>query len=251
MKMYFLFKSIAGVIVGLLVMSDLSAVARDSSKLSHTGLLNAAPVAVNDESYDYENITQYGDVSLNDFDPDGDMLTYTVIEFPEHGTITMQPNGQFTYVPEFLYYGFDYVTYQVCDPSGLCATAIIEIAVLFVNDLPTIVDETFYIAAGTPFTGSVAANDFDIDIEPIFYNTLVAPTNVSGFSMTMFGVVSFTPNPGFTGTITLVYQGCDPCVVCDVGIATFIVMSNQPPVAQDDNHFTSLNTPLDLSSSSE
>jgi large repetitive protein len=246
MKMYFLFKSIAGVIVGLLVMSDLSAVARDSSKLSHTGLLNAAPVAVNDESYDYENITQYGDVSLNDFDPDGDMLTYTVIEFPEHGTITMQPNGQFTYVPEFLYYGFDYVTYQVCDPSGLCATAIIEIAVLFVNDLPTIVDETFYIAAGTPFTGSVAANDFDIDIEPIFYNTLVAPTNVSGFSMTMFGVVSFTPNPGFTGTITLVYQGCDPCVVCDVGIATFIVMSNQPPVAQDDNHFTSLNTPLDL-----
>ncbi|MFN9799255.1 MAG: Ig-like domain-containing protein, partial [Bacteroidota bacterium] len=136
---------------------------------------NAAPVAVADESYAYENEIQTGSVGLNDTDPNGDVLTYSVIAQPDHGTITMQPNGQFTYLPDFLYYGFDYVTYQVCDPHGACASAILEIAVLFVNDPPAIVDETFFLVANTPFTGSIAVNDFDIDIEPIFYNVLVAP----------------------------------------------------------------------------
>jgi len=106
---------------------------------------NAAPVAVADESYAYENEIQTGSVGLNDTDPNGDVLTYSVIAQPDHGTITMQPNGQFTYLPDFLYYGFDYVTYQVCDPHGACASAILEIAVLFVNDPPAIVDETFFL----------------------------------------------------------------------------------------------------------
>jgi VCBS repeat-containing protein len=244
--MHYLRKTATVILISLSATSGLVASSHGHSDVFPGAPVNAAPVAVNDESYDYENITQFGNVSLNDSDPNGDVLTYTVIEFPEHGTITMQPNGQFQFVPDFLYYGFDYVTYQVCDPSGLCATAILEIAVLFVNDPPTIVDETFFVSAGMPFTGSVRLNDFDIDDEPIFYNTLVAPSNVTGFSMSMFGIVTFTPNPGFTGTITLVYQGCDPCVVCDIGVATFIVMNNQPPVAQNDSHFTSLNTPLDL-----
>lgn len=208
---------------------------------------NAAPVAVADESYAYENEIQTGSVGLNDTDPNGDVLTYSVIAQPDHGTITMQPNGQFTYLPDFLYYGLDYVTYQVCDPHGACASAILEIAVLFVNDPPAIVDETFFLVANTPFTGSIAVNDFDIDIEPIFYNVLVAPAHVTGFQLSALGIVSFTPNPGFTGTITLVYQGCDPCVVCDIGVATFVVQNNQSPTAQDDSEVTSMNASLSLS----
>jgi len=203
---------------------------------------NQPPVAVDDESYAYENQVQTGDVSLNDYDPDGDPLTFTILVHPNHGTLVMQPNGQFTYTPNPYYYGFDFATYQVCDPHGACATAQIELATLFVNDPPSINDELFYIEAGLPFTGSVAANDYDLDNEPIFYSVISPPNNVVSFSLSLFGIVTLTPEPGFTGTIVLVYSGCDPCDVCGVGMAVFIVSANSPPVTIDDQFATTMNT---------
>lgn len=211
---------------------------------SHGLLANSPPVAVDDESYAYENQMQSGNVSLNDYDPDGDPLTFTVLIPPNHGILVMQPNGQFTYTPNPYYYGFDFATYQVCDPHGACATAQIELATLFVNDPPVINDETFYIVPGQSFTGSVAANDYDLDNEPIFYSVIAPPNNVVSYSLSLFGIVTLTPQPGFTGTIVLVYQGCDPCDVCGVGMAIFIVAPNNPPVALNDSATTPMNTPV-------
>ena len=226
---------------------SISAEGRNFGLSEFCAVINGAPVAVNDENFGPWNNPLIGDVSDNDFDPNGDLLTYTVLTPPSNGVLTMQSNGQYVYVPNPAFFGFDGATYQVCDPSGLCATAMIELALALVNGPPVVSDETLFVPAGLPFQANLALNDFDPDFEPIFYNVLVNPSNVTGLSLSMFGVVSFTPNPGFSGTIVMVYQGCDPCGACDVGVATFNVAVNLPPIVNDDSHFTSLNTPLALS----
>ena len=58
-----------------------------------------------------------GNLSNNDFDPEKGPLTYSTVPVitPTHGTVTINPNGTFTYTPTPGYIGTDTFTYQVCD----------------------------------------------------------------------------------------------------------------------------------------
>ena len=58
----------------------------------------------------------YGNVGATD--ADGDPLTYTVLEGPAHGTITINAAGTYTYTPEQGYVGTDSFTVAVSDNLG-------------------------------------------------------------------------------------------------------------------------------------
>jgi VCBS repeat-containing protein len=199
-----------------------------------------APIAVNDEAFGPEDIPLSGDLSENDSDPDGDALTYSVVSIsPNVGTLMLNPDGSYDYVPQAEFVGFVYVTYEVCDPGGSCAQAQLELAFIFVNDLPVVYDDVFYGEINSLLSGNVVANDVDIDIEPIFSNVLLAPS-VGTLALSTNGNFTYTPPANFTGTVTFMYQGCDPCGACDQGLVTlYITPPNQPPVANDDDTFTS------------
>lgn len=217
------------------------------SATSLFALPNGAPYVEDDVDDGTEDTVRNGNVAINDSDPDDDVLTYSVIVQPSHGTITMNSNGTYTYTPEPEYVGFDYVTYQACDPGGLCGTAIIEFGMSFVNDFPIANDDVFYVQMNTGRTASVATNDIEYDNEPNFWSIISPPSNAASFSMNLNGTFSFTPVNGYTGTVTFTYQACDPCGVCDQGTVTLIVANNSAPNAQNDSHFTQLNVPLSLS----
>jgi YVTN family beta-propeller protein len=67
--------------------------------------------------------------NLHAVDPDGDPLTFTVAQAPEHGTLVVNPDGTFTYTPgrEFARIGSDSFTitvddsaaYRLSGPAGL------------------------------------------------------------------------------------------------------------------------------------
>lgn len=199
----------------------------------------AAPVAVDDEAYGPEDNVINGDVSDNDSDPDGDVLTYSVVSGPALGTFVMNSNGTFTYTPQAEFVGFQYVTYQVCDPGGLCDQGVLELALTFVNDLPVVFDDVFYGQLNSSLTGSVNANDIDLDIEPIFTTVLLAPS-VGSLTLAINGNFTYIPPANYTGTVTFMYQGCDPCGACDQGLVTlYITQPNVGPTANDDDSFTS------------
>ncbi|THF84678.1 Ig-like domain-containing protein [Cohnella fermenti] len=48
-------------------------------------------------------------------DPDGDALTYSVVDGPLHGTVGMQPDGTWTYTPQGSFVGLDSFVYRASD----------------------------------------------------------------------------------------------------------------------------------------
>jgi VCBS repeat-containing protein len=56
-------------------------------------------------------------VLANDYDPDGDPLIVTLVTTTQHGTLTLSPDGTFTYHPDQGFEGIDEFSYTVSDGS--------------------------------------------------------------------------------------------------------------------------------------
>ena len=102
--------------------------------------VNDAPVAMDDTFVTNEDtplnvVTQ--SILDNDDDVD-DALVITQLSGTSNGTLTLNPDGTFEYVPDANFFGTDSFTYQLEDPSGATsAVATVTIEVLAVNDGPT------------------------------------------------------------------------------------------------------------------
>lgn len=74
--------------------------------------------------------------TLTATDADGDALTFAKVSDPAHGTLSIDPNGNFTYVPESDYYGSDSFTYSVSD-GKTTVTQVVNITITDVAEPDT------------------------------------------------------------------------------------------------------------------
>lgn len=74
----------------------------------------------------------------NDSDPDGDPLSASISSTPDHGSLTLNDNGTFEYVPEENYNGSDGFGYQVSDGEGEIDEGSVDLTVSAVNDAPRV-----------------------------------------------------------------------------------------------------------------
>ncbi len=83
---------------------------------------NRTPVAINDSYTADENQSLVVDAALgvlnNDTDVDGDSLTASIEGQPANGTVSLNPNGSFTYQPDNEFFGDDSFTYRVSDGTA-------------------------------------------------------------------------------------------------------------------------------------
>ncbi|MCI0395408.1 MAG: C25 family cysteine peptidase, partial [Chloroflexi bacterium] len=68
-------------------------------------------------------------VLANDNDPDGDPLTAAILSDPTHGTLALNADGSFIYMPDASYGGLDTFTYTAEDGNGGVATATVYLLV--------------------------------------------------------------------------------------------------------------------------
>jgi uncharacterized repeat protein (TIGR01451 family) len=97
---------------------------------STTVTIAVGPKAVDDTVNTSQNSPVSGNVSSNDVYPPGS--TFSVTTPPGHGTVTMNPDGSYTYTPANGYSGTDTFTYTVCEPApyqALCSTATVHVTV--------------------------------------------------------------------------------------------------------------------------
>ena len=88
-----------------------------------------APVAVGDSASTTAGTPVTGHVLANDTDADGDALTAELASGPGHGTLTLGPGGDFTYVPAAGFSGTDTFAYRARDASSASAPAAVVITV--------------------------------------------------------------------------------------------------------------------------
>jgi len=176
---------------------------------------NELPAPLDDTVSTHMNQPVEGNVLTNDpEDPDGDPVTIVLDgTAPSHGTVELLEDGSFTYTPDEGYVGEDTFTYDVTDGQvdalGDPVVATATVTVSMGNELPAPVDDAAKTFAGRPVSGNVLTNDTDPDGDPL---TVVldgkAPAN-GKLDLNPDGTFTYTPDPGFVGDDTFVYEVTD------------------------------------------
>jgi len=194
---------------------------------------------------DFNNIafrtSTTANVSTNDFDAQGDSLTFALTSFNGgmhllSGHVVMEHNGIYTYQPGNAFSGPTQFEYQVCDDGQ---PAICDTSTVYLKIFPAISAETIQLVAnpdihrveaGQTETGNVMANDLDPDdLRPMVTTTLnsvvVAGIDNNGNTVSPAGTIdlasngdyNFTAAIGFTGMVIQPYTICnaEALTVCD------------------------------------
>ncbi|MBL1173689.1 Calx-beta domain-containing protein [Pantanalinema sp. GBBB05] len=92
-------------------------------------VVNAPPVAIDDQG----NVTEGESVTIavleNDFDPEGDPLTLDSFTNPQFGILIRNDDGTLTYQANLDFAGTDYFTYQIRDAQGGIAQATVVMTI--------------------------------------------------------------------------------------------------------------------------
>ncbi|SFJ17310.1 CshA-type fibril repeat-containing protein [Phyllobacterium sp. CL33Tsu] len=231
--------------------------------------VNDPPIAVNDIVSTPEDTTLTGNVLGNDVDVDGDTLRVTLYSvnglggflpgapavIPNVGTLTINADGSYTFVPVANYNGpVPFATYTIADASGIQDTADLIIVVTPVNDPPVDGDETNTVTEDTtltvPAAGGLLANATDIDGGPLSITgytvagingtvgSAVAIAGVGAITINADGSYTFVPEPNYTGPIPLItYTVSDGAGGSDTSTLTLtMVPVNDPPVDGDETN---------------
>lgn len=191
---------------------------------------NDAPTGVADEYSMSEETTLTVDaangVLKNDTDPEGDAMTAVIETSPSSGTLTLNPNGSFTYVPAANFQGQVTFTYRVKDATGQSAPITVKINVINANDAPTAVADSKTVANdGSTHTVDVLANDTDPDGNDTIKVTAVTQGSQGGVVAlgTNGANVTYKPASGFAGTETFTYTITDEGGVTKTATVTMTV----------------------------
>ncbi|ATA55831.1 hypothetical protein CKY39_23300 [Variovorax boronicumulans] len=158
--------------------------------------VNDAPTAPDYTEATNEDTPVSGRVTGSDIDS-GDTLTYTKGSDPAHGTVTVNPDGTYTYTPNPDFHGTDSFTVTVSDGHGGTTTSTVTVTVDPVNDAPTAPAYAETTNEDTPVNGKVTGTDVDGD--PLTYTKGSDPANGT-VTVNPDGTYVYTPNPNFNGT---------------------------------------------------
>lgn len=217
--------------------------------ISVTGT-NDAPIAQNDQYVTIEDtaltILAPG-VLANDSDADGDLLTAVLASGPTNGTLTLNSDGAFNYVPNTNFTGVDAFTYRAHDGVLSSAIATVTITVTPVNDPPIARDDAYSVDEDTILTivtPGVLGNDTDPDGDLLAAVLVSSPAN-GVLVLNSNGGFVYTPNTEFNGVDAFTYLAHDGLTNSSVATVTITVTGiNDPPVARDDQYSTPENTVL-------
>ncbi|MGI4732982.1 MAG: Ig-like domain-containing protein [Janthinobacterium lividum] len=246
------------VVASYTVTDDHGATSTSTLTITVTGT-NDAPVAVADTASTVEDqpaIT--GNVGANDTDVDHGATRTFSLDAPVAG-LTLKADGSYSFDPSNAVYqplakGETQVVvahYTVTDDHGATAQSTLTITVAGTNDAPVAMVDTATATEDAPaVTGSVAANDYDVDHGAVL--TFSLPTPVAGLTLAADGHYSFDAGnaahqalaQGETQTVVATYAVTDEQGTTSYSaLIVTVTGTNDAPVAVVDTAATTEDAP--------
>jgi len=171
-----------------------------------------------DATFDFYQIDEddvlLGNVLNNDSDPYGNNLIVDIMPLNDvsNGSLILNANGDFSYIPNPEFSGTDNFTYQICNDGQptFCTTADVTINVVYINDAPIIGIDSIAITNDSVATGNLLTNDSDIEGDLLTQTTtpIVFPQN-GDVILQNDGTYFYFPNASFIGLDSFTYRVCD------------------------------------------
>ncbi|MCB2075758.1 MAG: tandem-95 repeat protein, partial [Novosphingobium sp.] len=164
--------------------------------------------AEDDTNTTSEDTPVSGSVAGNDSTTSGGTLTFAKDSDPANGTVTVNPDGTYTYTPDDNFNGEDSFTYTVTDEeTGESLTRTVTITVGAESDL-TAQDDTNTTSEDTPVSGSVAGNDSTTSGGTLTFAKESDPANGT-VTVNPDGTYTYTPDDNFNGEDSFTYTVTD------------------------------------------
>jgi len=215
--------------------------------------INQAAVLVDDVVVTDEDVPVVVDIYANDTDlpTTGSLITTNplngIVGINDGGTPNDPTDDVVTYTPDPDYSGTDSFDYTVCNNTGDCSTATVNIDVLPMIDA---IDDSVTTQEDVPLNIAILANDNDIPLVDTLSTT--NPTNGTvvindnGTSTDASDdTIDYTPNTGFIGTDSFTYTLCDVTSNCSTATVT-IVITDASDLDSDDDGIVDSFEDLDL-----
>ncbi|MBI1915389.1 MAG: tandem-95 repeat protein [Planctomycetes bacterium] len=195
--------------------------------------VNDAPVSQYESLTTAEDTLARGSVAATD--ADGDVLSYSVVSGPAHGSLAFNPDGSFSYVPAPDFSGSDSFTFQAHDGQADSNVATVSISVTAVDDAAVAVNDHFLTDEDTPLTVAapgVLGNDSDVD-SPTLTTVLVSGPMHGALTLNVDGSFSYTPFVDYNGSDSFTYQASDGALGSNVTTVSLSISPvNDAPVAR-------------------
>jgi VCBS repeat-containing protein len=201
-----------------------------------------APVAVADSrSTNEDTILNASSVLANDSDPDGGTLTAVLDTLPATGSLVLNGNGTFTYVPAANANGTATFDYHASDGSNASGSAKVTITIVAVNDAPiaasdsrtTVEDALLSVAAP-----GLKSNVSDIDTSSSsLITSLWTQASHGTAAINANGSWTYQPAANYSGPDSFSYRVSDGVLFSAPATVNLTVTAvNDAPVASGDGY---------------
>ncbi|OMP77848.1 tandem-95 repeat protein, partial [[Flexibacter] sp. ATCC 35208] len=216
--------------------------------MTATGTISLGITAVNDaptgpDTNEETNQDTELDSNVTATDLDGDAVTFTLLTNPSHGTVTVNSDGTYQYIPTTGYIGTDVFTVTVSDGHGGSSIITVNITVKKVNHNPVDATVNNTINEDVTLDSSVSTTDADGDVLTFTKGTDPAHGTVT---VNTDGTYTYVPTADYNGTdgfTVLVSDGNGGTATITVNITINPVNDNPsgPDTNEDTNEDVALN----------
>jgi hypothetical protein len=165
-------------------------------------------------------------------DPDGDPLTASIVDPPEHGDVVENGDGTRTYVPDTGFSGTDAFTFKVND--GELDSNVATLTITVTNAAPVCQNKSVDVDHNTAKTFTLVCTDANGDALDL--STVAGPAkgSLSAINDTT-GEATYTPNDGATGGDTLTFKANDGAADSNTATVTLTIADrpNAAPECED------------------
>lgn len=197
-------------------------------------MTNTLPVAENEEPTTHMGILLDGTLLDNISDVDDDPLTTALVTDTEHGILTLNQDGTYTYEPDEGFVGTDSFTFSVVD--GQIDAEPVEATVTFTmtNSAPEAAGDAQTTHMGVNLEGTLDDFASDPDGDPLI-TTIVTETKNGTLTLDEDGNYTYKPDEGFVGTDTFTFTASDGELDAEpVQLTATILVTNTQPTQNND-----------------